>query len=286
LEPVTRRSRGLTLIEAIIAAALAVVLGFLMLQFIKSSLGAHRKGQLGRTAQAGTRNLVGLLVSELRSASVPPLTSPVTDTPVFWPGVWGPTQESASLGAFYPREELDEAGKKRDLATNRLFYVRAADNSDSTNMDPLAHYALVELLVPDTAPGRIERRVHPLTGLPQLLQAATVQGADNTNHQGWVLDGATVAALPAPTAPDVLFDGGPDSRVAFRVSHLQFEPPSDPGRTRYPEIYDPGVFRIEVAVAFDPELSSAVNQPWPAADQWEVLRNETTELRIPSVRSN
>jgi hypothetical protein len=272
--------------EGLVAGALAVVLGFLVLQFINSSLGAHRRGQLTRTAQAGTRTLVGLLVGELRSASVPPLSSPTTSSPVFFPGVWGGSQEPGSLSPFYAREEVADGDKKRDQVTNRLFYVRAAENSDSTNLDPLAQYALVELLVPESNPGVIERRVHKLAGLPSLLTTGSVQGADNASHTGWMLDLTAIAALPEPSAPDILFDAGTDSRVAFRVSHLEYDPPSDPGRTRNPEIFDPGTFRIEVAVAFEPQLSSAVNQPWPSQDQWEVLRTETTELLIPAVRSN
>lgn len=280
------RPWGLTLIEGIVAAALAVVLGFLILQFISSSLGAHRKGQLSRTAQAGTRTLVGLLVSELRSASVPPISSPTTTSPVLFPGIWGGQQEPGNLGDFYPREEVEEDGHRRDLVTNRVFYVRAADNSDSANLDPLAQYALVELLVPESNPGVVERRVHSLTSAPSLLTVGDVEGADKAPRRGWMLDLTTIAGLTPPTTPDIVFDAGSDSRVAFRVSHREFDPPSDPGRTRNPEIFDPGTFRIEVAVAFDPQLSSAVNQPWPAQAQWNVLRTETTELLIPAVRSN
>jgi hypothetical protein len=280
-----RYRRGLTLAEGIVALGLTVVMGVLIWKFIASSLGAHRKGQLSRSAQAGTREMISLLTSELRSASVPPLTSPTASTPVFWPGVWGSAQEGGDLGTFYPREESAVDDTTMDRVTNRLFYVRTADNPDETNMDPLASYALVELLVPETNPGMIERRVHSLAASP-LLVAQSVQGADNAPRQGWALDTDEVTNLTPPANPDMIYDAGPDSRVAFRISHLQFEPAADPGRTRNPEIFDPAVFRIEVAVAYDPQLSSAVNQPWPTAEQWDTLRSEVTELRIPSVRSN
>lgn len=279
-----RRPAGVTLAEGLVALALTVVMGVLIWQFIASSLGAHRKGQLSRSAQAGTREMIRLLVGELRSASIPPLTAPNPTTPVFWPGVWGPAQETANLGAFYPREEITAGGQVYDQATNRVFYVRTAENADENDLDPLARYALVQLLVPEGSPGVIERRVHSLKG-NTLLTRASAQGADNATHDAWILDSSALAGLAAPEQPDVIYDAGPDSRVAFRVSHLRWEPPSDPGRTRNPEPFDPGVFRIEVAVAFDPQLSSAVNIPWPAQEQWDTVRSEVTELRIPSVRS-
>lgn len=281
-----KRSRGLTMAEALVALFLTVVMGVLIWKFIASSLGAHRKGQLTRSAQAGCRDTISLLVGELRSTSIPPLASPTVTSPVFWPGPWGATQEGTELGgAFYPREESSADGQQRDISTNRLLYVRTIDNADSADLDPLAPYALVELLVPESSPGKIERRVHPLKGT-NLVAVKSVQGADGGPHQAWGIDTVALLALTPPTTPDCVYDAGPDSRVAFRVSHLSFEPANDPGRTRHPEPFDPGTFRIEVAVAYDPQLSSAVNVPWPAQEQWNTLRNETTELRIPSVRSN
>lgn len=277
--------RGLTLIEGLVAAALAVVLGVLVWQFISSSLGAHRKGQLSRSAQAGTRDMLGLLVGELRSASIPPLTSPSSNSPVFWPGVWGGSQEEGELGSFYPRDEETVGETAMDRVTNRLFYVRAADNPDESELDPLARFALVELLVTPENPGCLERRVHRLHSGASLLHRQSVTGADGTARQGWVLDTTALSSLAAPERADIVYDAGPDSRVAFRVSHPVFEPPSDPGRTRNPELFDPGVFRIEVAVAYDPQISSAVEQPWPEVEQWHTLRSESTELRIPTVRS-
>jgi hypothetical protein len=274
----------LTLAEALVAVALTVVMGVMIWQFIASSLGAHRKGQLGRSAQAGTREMIGLLTGELRSASVPPLTSPTAASPVFWPGVWGPDQEPGTLGDFYPRQEVSSDGQSSDQVTNRLFYVRAASNPDENDLDPLSRYALVELLVPESNPGRLERRIHSMKGLA-LLTRQGVQGADNGTHQGWILDTAAVRNLTDPGSPDVIYDAGPDSRIAFRVSHLRWEPPSDPGRTRNPEPFDPGMFRVEAVVAFDPQLTSAVNRPWPIQEEWNTMRSEVTELRIPSVRS-
>ena len=279
-----RFERGLTLAETLVALFLTVVMGVLIWKFISSGLGAHRKGTLSRSAQAGCRETISLLVGELRSASIPPLASPTVTSPVFWPGPWGANQEGTTLGVFYPREESTPP-ESRDTATNRLLYVRTAQNADPADLDPLAPYALVELLIPENNPGKIERRVHPLKG-NSLLVTRSVQGADNTPHQAWVVDAAALEGLSPPTSPDIVYDAGPDSRVAFRISHLDFKPPSDPGRTRYPEIFDPGTFRIEVAVAYDPQLTSAVNVPWPAQEQWDTLRNETTELRIPSVRSD
>lgn len=282
-----RRPSGLSLVEALVAGLLALVLGVLIWQFISSSLGAHRKSTLSRMAQSGTRDLIGLMVGELRSASIPPLISPSATTPVFWPGVWGGEQEGELTNAFYPREELAEGDSRRDQVSNRLFYVRVAENPSETDLDPLARYALVELLVPRERPGTVERRVHALSGaVDPLLVRSSVTGADSGARQSWMLATEVAEASEAPETPDVVFDAGPDSRVAFRVSHLEWDPASDPGRTRNPEIFDPGVFRVEVSVAYDPQLSAAVDRPWPTPEQWDTLRTETTELRIPSVRTN
>lgn len=276
--------RGLTLVEGLVAAGLTVVLGVLVWQFIASSLGAHHKGQLSRSAQAGTREMMAILAGELRSASVPPLTSPAASSPVFWPGAWG-AQESGDLGAFYPRLEVSVEDIDVDQATNRLVYVRSAASSDDSNLDPLARYALIELLVPETDPGRLERRVHRLASNHPLLKKETLTGADGAARPVWVLDTTVLAAVTPPDPPDVVYDAGPDSRVAFRVSHALFSPASDPGRTRNPELFEPAVFRIEVAVGYAPTTASASGEPWPLLEQWHTLRSETTELRIPSVRS-
>ncbi len=282
-----RSSHGLSLVEGLVAGLLALVLGVLIWKFIASSLGAHRKSTLSRSAQSGTRELIGLLVGELRSAAVPPLVSPSVSTPVFWPGVWGRAQEGEGLGDFFPREETVEGESRWDLSSNRVLYVRVVDNPSETTLDPLARYALVELLVPEERPGTVERRVHTLTDLGrQLLQVQSVQGADSATRRSWLLSPETLLGAEAPETPDTVFDAGPDSRVAFRISHRDWTPPSDPGRTRNPEIFDPAVFRVEVVVAYEPQLSTAVNVPWPVPEQWDTLRQETTELRIPSVRGN
>ncbi len=277
-----RNRRGLTLIEGIVAGALAVILGLILLHFIRASLAAHRKGQLSRTAQAGTRELIAFLVSELRSSSVPPLT-PAVSSPVYWPGVWGPDFEGASLGPYYPREVTAD-DPQRDESHHRLLYVRTAEGNSSA-VDPLTGYALTELLVTETIPGAVERRVHRMSG-NGFLKTTSVTGADSLTRSGWVLDSAAFLAAPAPTQPDLVFDAGPDSRVSFRVSHPRYEPPSDPGRTRNPELYDPGTFRLEVVVAYGPRRPKAFETTWPQDEDWDVRRTEITEIRIPSVRSS
>ncbi len=269
--------------EGIVAGSLAVVLGFLMLQLMSSSLTAHRKGQLNRSAQAGTRSLLSLLVSELRSASVPPLPSPAVTTPVYWPGVWGEEFEGATLGGdFYPRETLSEPDI--DRANNRLLYIRAAENN-GTDLDPLAAYAFTELIITEGRPAALERRLHRLSD-GGLLKVENVRGADSATRRAWLLDAPALEALVATPQPDILFDAGTASRIAFRVSHSRYEPAGDPGRTRNPELYDPGNFRIEVAVAHGPRVETAMQEVWLKNEEWESCRTETTELRIPSVRSS
>lgn len=278
-----QRSSGLTLIEGVIAGALAVVIGFLLLQLVQSSLAAHRKGQLNRSSQAGARSLLSLLVSELRSASVPPLPSPAVTTPIYWPGVWGAEFEGENLGPLYPRETVG-GEPEFDRASNRMLYVRAADN-DGSNLDPLASYALAELIVPEGRPAALERRLHALTG-SDILRVGDVRGADGAPRRAWLLNAPVLEALVAPAQPDIVFDAGSDSRIAIRVSHPSYEPPGDPGRTRNPELFDPGSFRIEVAVAHGARVSTAMHDVWIRNEEWESCRTETTELRIPSVRSS
>lgn len=274
--------RGLTLLEGLVAAGLAVVLGVVVWQLLASGLRAHSKGQWSRQAQAGTRELVSLLVSELRSSSVPPLTAPTSSTPVFWPGAWGPSHEPGSFGTFYPRQEVDS----EDRSVNRLLYVRVAQNASAEETHPLARYALVELLVPEQQPNRLERRVYALSELPSPLKVVEVQGADGGRRRAWVVDVAQLLERRPPEQPDILYDAGPGGRVAFRVAHRQFAPASDPGRTRNPELFDPGVFALEAVVALQPRDPSARSKPWPEAADWDIWRTERTELKIPSVRWN
>ena len=275
-------THGLSLIEGVVAGSLAVVIGFLLLQLVQSSLAAHRKGQLNRSSQAGARSLLSILVSELRSASVPPLPSPAVTTPIYWPGVWGGEFEGDSLGSFYPRETVGDP--EFDQSSNRLLYVRAADN-DVSNLDPLAGYALAEMIVPEGRPAALERRLHVLTG-SEVLRVGEVRGADGAVRRAWLLNAPILEALTAPVQPDIVFDAGADSRIAIRVSHPRYEPSGDPGRTRNPELFDPGSFRIEVAVAHGARVSTAVSEVWLRNEEWESCRTETTELRIPSVRSS
>lgn len=276
-----RSQRGLSLIEGLVAGALAVVMGFLLLNFIRTSLGAHRKGQLSRTAQAGARDMLALVVGELRSSAVPPL-SPAVSSSVFWPGVWGPESEGENLGPEYPREVSGDP--EHDEASHRLVYVRTGQASES-DTDLLAGYALTELLVPSSRKGALERRVHKLSG-GGLLVTTEVTGADSRQRTGWMLDSGVFTALPAPAQPDLVFDAGPDSRVGFRVSHVRYAPLADPGRSRTPELYDPGIFRVEVVVALGPHGPTALDSEWPKDEDWDVCRSEATEIRIPAVRSS
>ncbi len=279
------RPRGLTLVEGLVASTLALLLGIVMVKMISSGLSAHRKGTETRDAQAGTRNVMGQLVAELRSAAVPPLTEPLVVTPVFWPGVWGAAQEQASPDPFYPREEQEVGDLELDLATNRVVYIRMAESEPGPDDGPLDRFALVELLVPKEFPNVIERRVHPVSVQGGALIRAEVEGADGVVRNGWILDLAFLDAQEVGE-PDIIFDAGKDARVTFRVGHRTFEPASDPGRTRYPQIFNPGVFRVDVAVAIGSNGTEAFTTAWPEVEQWSTLREETTELKIPSVRQN
>ena len=283
-----RRQIGLTLAEAVVAGTLAVVLGLLMLKLLTSGLGAHAKGAESRDAQSGVRNLVSLMVSELRSSAPPPLAEPLVITPVFWPGVWGADQELSSGDDFYPRkQEATTDGKgESDWTGNRLVYVRTKEGAPNPNGGPLDPYVLVELFVPQDKPWLVERRITALSGLTSALKKGQVKGADGNTHEAWLLD---LSGLPVPapgTEPDVLFDAGPEARVAFKVSHLTFEPISDPGRTRYPELFEPGVFRLDVAVAIRAKNDAGPKKAWPEAGDWSTMREESTEIRIPSVRQS
>ena len=282
-----RFRQGITLTEALLAGTLALVLGVLMVRLISSGLSAHSKGSQTRDAQAGVRNVVSLLVSELRSAAVPPLAEPLVVTPVFWPGVWGAAQEISPTDLFYVRETTAlEGDLEQDLASNRLVYVRASDSLAETASNPLEQFALVELFVPKDRPNVIERRIHSLTSLHAALEKRPVEGADGAQRSAWLLNLSALDAVEPPSEPDIMYDAGSDARVAFRVSHRSFEPVSDPGRTRYPQLFDPGVFKLEVAVAVGAADDEAATTSWPEPQAWSTLREETTELRIPGVRQN
>ncbi len=224
--------RGLTLAETVVATVLALFLGVLMVKLLSSGLGAHSKGTESRDAQAGVRSLISILVSELRSSSVPPLAEPGVVSPVFWPGVWGALQESPGESEFYPRALLEgsDTVAETDISTNRVIYVRTHEGAVSSEAGPLAGFLLVELFVPQDRPWLVERRFHRLDGL--------------------------------------------------------FEPVSDPGRTRFPELFEPGVFRISVAVAVKARAESEGQKAWPEAEDWSTMREESTEIRIPAVRQS
>lgn len=278
--------RGMTVLEILIACGLLVVLGVVMTNLIRSGLGAHTKGTEIRDAQSGARNVLSILVAELRSAVVPPLSDPSVSTPVFWPGAWGADSEFAYDGELQQRVTLTaEEGSEVDSATNRVLYVRSVDDETDPGDGPLAQFALVELIIPDEAPNTLERRVYPLATNDGILKRKSAKGADGTTSNRWMVDNA---ALHAGSMSDreVLFDVGSTARLAFEVSHRSFEPVSDPGRTRFPELFDPGVFKIDVVVAVRPSESDAVLMPWPVKEQWTTHAQEKTELRIPGVRHN
>lgn len=270
------------------ATVLALFLGVLTVKLLSSGLGAHSKGAESRDAQAGVRSLISILVSELRSSSVPPLAEPLVISPVFWPGVWGADQESGAGSEFYPRIQLGdaEAPEETDLSTNRVIYVRIKDGASDPGAGPLEPFLLVELFVPQDRPWLVERRLHRLDGLDSLLKREQVKGADGQERDAWIFDAAALENTSSGDEEDILFDAGPEARVAFKVSHAAFRPASDPGRTRFPELFEPGVFRLSVAVAIKPKSESATQKPWPEAEDWSTMREESTEIRIPAVRQS
>lgn len=284
--------RGMTLIELLVACGLAVVLGSVAFNFIAHSVETHRRSQLGRLAQGGVRDLGGILVAELRSASPPPYAGFVA-SPVFWPGIWGATLEGVTLNNFYPREELvdpDDSDLKVDRVSNRLLYVRRDEKaSSSLTGDPLAGYRLVEIFVPKDHPNVVERRQHDIyPTAASALQEMSIEGADNNAHAAWVIDVAKVGAEPpvlSDDKKDIVFDAGEGARVAFRVSHKTLVPVGDPGRVLNPEFFDPAVFLIEVTVAYNDLKPEDPMEVYPKQERWQVLRAESTELRIPAARA-
>lgn len=275
------RPEGMTLIEVIVAGALALVLGLVAADFIKSSIEAHRRARMERTAQAGVRDVMGKIIAELRSSAMPPL-APVASSSVFWPGAWGPTAEG-TMGTNYPRSVVVDGTLDRDQAADRLVYTRTAADADPSDPDPLAGYNFVEILVSPTQPSLLERRLHTVR---DNLSLGSVTGADGSPHSAWLLNAPGLAALAVPAQPDILFDAGRDARVGFRISHLKFEPMDDPNHIRNPELFDPAVYRIEVAVSFGARENMAWAPGLAVKEHWQVYRVESTELRIPAVRTN
>ena len=277
------RNRGLSVAELLVASVVALLLLGVMFGLLRQGIGAHEKGSQSRRCQAGVRRVMAILTAELRSSSTPPLSSPTADSPVFWPSVWGSQQEVSDFGRFYPREQTPlDNGDEWDRATNRFFFVRRSDDSPAPN-DPLSSHVLVEFLVSESNPGALERRVHPLTSDQGFLIRQSIEGADGRPRQAWLLSSGDLPS--APDEPEVVFDAGPESQVAFRIAHQTHKPSGDPGRTRFPQLFEPGVFRIEVSVSMGKTQPEAVLLPWAKAEDWETYRTEDTEIRIPSVRA-
>ncbi len=279
---------GLTLAEVTVASLLAVVLGLLAVQLIASGLGAHRRGTEARSAQAGVRQLLSLLVSELRSASIPPLTSPVPLSPIFWPDTWGPDQANGSVGAHYPRSIVgsEDSGEEWDQSENKVVYVRGLAAPPEDSFSALSQSVLVVLSVPEERPGSLERRVFRLDQHPNLLVRRQVEGADGRTITAWQLEVSALDTLSQSEPGETIFDAGADTQVAFQVSHREFEPSSDPGRTRFPERFDPGLFRVQVGLALTARQREAALEPWPEKAAWQTHRVEETDVRLPSVRAN
>lgn len=279
---------GLTLAEVTVASLLAIILGVLVVQLIASGLGAHRRGTEARTAQAGVRQVLSLLVSELRSAASPPLTSPVPLSPVFWPDSWGPEQASGSFGGHYPRLLVvaETSGEDWDQATNKVVYVRGLASPPEDSFSALSQSVLVELSVSQERPSSLERRILRLDQHPNLLVSRSVEGADGRSIPAWQLEVSALTALTASLVAETIFDAGADAQLGFRVSHREFEPSSDPGRSRFPERFDPGLFRIQVGLGLSAHNREAPLQTWPEKTAWQTHREEETDVRIPSVRAN
>ena len=144
----------------------------------------------------------------------------------------------------------------------------------------------MELFVPKDRPHQIERRIHALVGSTVPMLVRNVNGADRKSRRAWSFEPSPLDSERPVENPDVVFDSGSGTRVAFKVSHRTFRPQADPGRTRYPQLFDPGVFKVEVAVAIDKSDETVELHSWPSKENWETLREEMTELRIPSVRQN
>ncbi|MCA9797480.1 MAG: prepilin-type N-terminal cleavage/methylation domain-containing protein, partial [Candidatus Eremiobacteraeota bacterium] len=191
MEPL--RKRAFTLIEAVVAAALLVILGTVIWQLLSFGIRAHGKGEAHRLAQSNARQILDLLTSEMRSAVALPVATPTLKSAVLWPDPWG-TQGGVSFNptTFYGRVEQNEGTTNPilyDEVNNRVIFSRAGRQTGDqafTSID-LGDYVYVEYVVPETARNTLVRNVYTTQGLTALA-TNNINDAQGDSSLEWLVD--------------------------------------------------------------------------------------------------
>lgn len=241
------RQRGWTLIEAVVASALFLVIGLIIATLFKSALQNAEKGKLDADAQALARGALKRMKDELGQALRIPHQNPV-GSPVLRPS-------TAASGSY------------NDL----LFFVPAV-NLDALDPSNYNSYRLIRYYVPAATPNRLRRAVYAVsanTFLGTPLNYAANEGAPGgaptsptlyspmatpaiAAGQGthWFVNTANIpaAVFGATTAPyeeDIVTLAGARDVMAFTVTHAAV---ATPANDSFQANYDRLTFRIEVQV--------------------------------------
>ena len=230
---IARASRGFTLIEAVVAGGLFVVLGLLLFALLKYGMLAHNRGLIGTDAQKSARELINRMTSDLQGGMV--LQIPVaTDRPQIVSSVLDPAVNLYSVD--------------NDLA----FTAPAKQNVTSLDTSQTASYVLVRYARGQTAKNKIYRRCYPYTSVNNSTNAYDY----NSTTQTWTLLTSTfdtAFGLPGNNLgltgtdtgwQEVVSLGGAYDLVKFNVTHRN--PNASLPANQAP--YDPNHYIITVSV--------------------------------------
>lgn len=289
MEPL--RKRAFTLIEAVVAAALLVILGTVIWQLLSFGIRAHGKGEAHRLAQSNARQILDLLTSELRSAVVLPVATPTLKSAVLWPDPWG-TQGGVAFdpATFYPRVEQNEGTTNPvlyDQVSNRVIFSRAGRQTGDqtfTSID-LADYVYVEYLVPETARHTLVRNVYTTQGLTALA-TQNINDAQGDSNLEWLVEPGYFDGQTNLQAREVVAElNDPTDRINFRVMHPRYENPADAAGTIDPELFDPRVFKVEVQVGVGPTDQQVDGQDFGPGDTYNGYEKLDGQVRVQSAET-
>jgi type II secretory pathway pseudopilin PulG len=250
----TARRRGFTLIEALVAGGLFVVIGSIAFMLIKYGMNAQQRGLMDTDAQRAVRESVNRIQADIQSGM--PLQIPLL-------GVESP-----------PGAVLMPSGEAAQSVDDVMFTVPAVENLGTLNTSVAANYLLVRYAVynhdPDKASDRatsILRRVYRfdevadfmVTGTdPASTSGRSVYHIDRTaldNKYGKPGDESKHGSASNDVGSDgnawqeVVTLGGPFDLISFTVSHT-------PNQNTVQTSYD--VFHFTVSATAERYLGTPV----------------------------
>lgn len=228
-----RQTRGFTLIESVIAAALFVLAGLFMFWLFKYGMAAHSRGLIGTDAQKSARELMGRLTNDLQSAMA--LQTPTEIDRI--------ARTSAVLAPAINIYSVDN-----DFA----FTAPASQNVTTLNPSLETSYVLVRYVRPTNQKNKVYRRSYPynLVSASQYVAYDAASGAWSINataiDKDYGAPGTTPAALAANDTgwQEVVSLGGVNDLVKFSLAHRNPNPSLPANQAPY----DPNHFTISVSV--------------------------------------